>query len=379
MFQSNTKGQQHNDIIHIVDENLRQGFAQVPRPVLRAKRLSLKAKVVYIALLDYAWRNDSCFPGHQTLADDLDTSRDSVIRALDELRCYGLIDWKRQGLNRPNVYYLLRLSDCANLTVGTAPASKSKRKSQSATSRNRNLPLQEVANSNTNNTQYKEYPSKNTHISKISNSSRTKKGSADPNVQTTGTHQQAHYPTGGDASEEELPPRILRDETPEVGRPTPSNGFAAIAHVLENRPSVDRGSDSDGVSELESISVLPESEPLATDHSDGADEISRPLRTSRLAAKSETPQLDAAVDNISSKAGDWKHRRSNLTQARNMVEQYGISEQMVAEILHQSYSRSKEANPRNRMAWIFKTAHNALTTRPKKKDLAGKYAALVRS
>src|SRR5690242_16079137 len=96
-----------NGIIRIVDENLRQGFAQVPRPVLKAKGLSIKAKAVYILLLDYAWQQGSCFPGHDRLASDLDTSTDTIQRALTELKRYQLIDWKRQGLNRPNVYYVL--------------------------------------------------------------------------------------------------------------------------------------------------------------------------------------------------------------------------------------------------------------------------------
>jgi hypothetical protein len=118
-------------IIRIVDENLRQGFAQVPRPVLRAKGLSLKAKVVYVLLLDYAWQQGSCFPGHGRLADDLDVSVDTVQRALTELKRFGLIDWKRQGLNRPNIYYLLPLAENPRLML--------------ADSGNRNLRFPETA------------------------------------------------------------------------------------------------------------------------------------------------------------------------------------------------------------------------------------------
>src|SRR5436853_444610 len=92
-----------HDRIQIVDENLQRGFAQVPRPVLKAKGLSIKAKTVYILLLDYAWQDGSCFPGQPTMAEDLDVSIDSIQRALQELRAYRLVDWKQQGLNRPNV------------------------------------------------------------------------------------------------------------------------------------------------------------------------------------------------------------------------------------------------------------------------------------
>src|SRR3712207_5069074 len=120
-------------IIRIVDENLRYGFAQIPRPVLRAKHLSPKAKLVYSLLLDYAWFNDYVFPGQQTIADDLDISLATVKRALTELRAYKLIDWKQQGLNKPNIYFILPLTEC--------PALSSCRTAQNELSRSSNLHL----------------------------------------------------------------------------------------------------------------------------------------------------------------------------------------------------------------------------------------------
>src|SRR5260370_38318677 len=93
------------DRIEIVDENLRNGFAQMPRPVLKAKGLSFRAKCVYNLLLDYAWQAESCFPGQDRLANDLDTSLDTIQRGLNELKDFGLISWKRTGLNKPNIYY----------------------------------------------------------------------------------------------------------------------------------------------------------------------------------------------------------------------------------------------------------------------------------
>ncbi len=107
-----------SDVVRIVDDNLRHGFAQLPRPVLRAKGLSPKAKLVYAALLDYAWQAGSCFPGQQRLADDLDVSIDTVQRALQELRDFQLVAWERRGLTKPNIYAILRLSDCPHLTLG---------------------------------------------------------------------------------------------------------------------------------------------------------------------------------------------------------------------------------------------------------------------
>ena len=99
-----------HDVIHIVDENLRHGFAQLPRPVLRAKGLSDKAKLVYALLLDYAWRDGSCFPGQKTLATDLDCDDRTIRRALTELQEYELVDWKQRGLSQTNVYYILSVA-----------------------------------------------------------------------------------------------------------------------------------------------------------------------------------------------------------------------------------------------------------------------------
>ncbi len=121
-----------NDVIEILDPNLRLGFAQMPRPVLRASGLSRNAKTLYALLLDYAWQDGSCFPGQARLAADLDISVDTLKRDLDELRRYGLLSWKQRGMNQTNVYYILPLSDC--------PYLKLKREVESA-----DLPLPESA------------------------------------------------------------------------------------------------------------------------------------------------------------------------------------------------------------------------------------------
>lgn len=100
-----------NDVIEIVDPNLRLGFAQVPRPVLKAQGISDKAKIVYALLLDYAWQSGSCFPGQQRLAEDLHTTERTIRRALDELRANKLVNWRQRGLNQTNIYYILDLSE----------------------------------------------------------------------------------------------------------------------------------------------------------------------------------------------------------------------------------------------------------------------------
>ncbi len=110
------------DIIEILDPNLRLGFAQMPRPVLRAVGLSRNAKTLYALLLDYAWQDGSCFPGQSRLATDLDISVDTLKRDLDELRRYGLLNWKQRGMNQTNIYYILPLNECPYLNLNRKQA-----------------------------------------------------------------------------------------------------------------------------------------------------------------------------------------------------------------------------------------------------------------
>lgn len=94
------------------DESLRglQGFTQVPNVVLKHQAISFGAKVAFGVLLSYAWADDFCFPAQDRLAKDLDCSVRQVQRLLKELKDHSFIDWKQQGLNRPNVYYLLPMN-----------------------------------------------------------------------------------------------------------------------------------------------------------------------------------------------------------------------------------------------------------------------------
>jgi hypothetical protein len=82
------------------------GFTQVPNFVLKSKDLSVGAKLTYAMLLSYAWQNDFCFPGQETLADDMGVSRRSVVSFIKELQEASCISVRRQGLNKPNVYTL---------------------------------------------------------------------------------------------------------------------------------------------------------------------------------------------------------------------------------------------------------------------------------
>lgn len=57
-----------------LDPVARGGFTQVPNFILRDSNLSLGAKVAYSLFLHFAWNNDSCFPGQDTLAKHMGMS-----------------------------------------------------------------------------------------------------------------------------------------------------------------------------------------------------------------------------------------------------------------------------------------------------------------
>lgn len=86
-----------------------KNWSPVPVEILRAKKLSLQAKAVYIEIVSYIYQSDksTAWPKQKTMADDLGIAISTVNKYLKELRNYGLIAWIQLGLAKPNVYALL--------------------------------------------------------------------------------------------------------------------------------------------------------------------------------------------------------------------------------------------------------------------------------
>ena len=93
--------------IIIENEVLRAGFAAMPYLILRDTRLSIGARLAYGVLLSYAWQDGACFPGQEKMAKDLGVSERHLRRFLNELEDARYVRIKRQGLNKPNLYYIL--------------------------------------------------------------------------------------------------------------------------------------------------------------------------------------------------------------------------------------------------------------------------------
>ena len=98
---------QRFDQVVFENEMLKAGFAAFPYVVLTDARLSPGARVAYGVLLKYGWQEGSCFPGQEKMAKDIGVSGRQVRNYLTELQGRGYIRIKRQGLNRPNLYYIL--------------------------------------------------------------------------------------------------------------------------------------------------------------------------------------------------------------------------------------------------------------------------------
>ena len=84
-----------------------RGFVQLPRAVLFHPDLSDGAKVLFGALLSYAWQEGSCFPGQARLADDLDVTERTIRNRLRELEGAGVLCVRQRGQGKTNVYLLL--------------------------------------------------------------------------------------------------------------------------------------------------------------------------------------------------------------------------------------------------------------------------------
>jgi hypothetical protein len=97
---------QRNIVLKGADVLSAQGFTQVPNHILRSDKISPGAKLAYAMLLSYAWQNDFCFPGQETLAKDMGVSSRSVRTYLKELESKRLLTIQQQGQGRVNIYHL---------------------------------------------------------------------------------------------------------------------------------------------------------------------------------------------------------------------------------------------------------------------------------
>jgi len=93
-----------NLFVRGADIATQHGWTGVPNFILESDKISVGAKLTYAMLLKYAREMDECFPGQDRLAEDMGTTRQSVHTYIKELKSSGLVDVKRRGQGRPNIY-----------------------------------------------------------------------------------------------------------------------------------------------------------------------------------------------------------------------------------------------------------------------------------
>jgi hypothetical protein len=92
--------------VEFADPKLQAGFTQIPNVILRDASLSAGARVTYAVLQSFAWQADECWVGQKKLGELVGVKERSIQNYLGELTAAGLLEIKRQGLNKVNRYVL---------------------------------------------------------------------------------------------------------------------------------------------------------------------------------------------------------------------------------------------------------------------------------
>lgn len=95
-----------NIVLEGYDPMMAAGFTMVPNMLLNDPTLSVGAKIVYAKFLQYAWEKDYCYPGQARLGEEIGLTKQRVGQLTKELEQAGLLEVKRRGMNKTNLYKL---------------------------------------------------------------------------------------------------------------------------------------------------------------------------------------------------------------------------------------------------------------------------------
>lgn len=102
----------------VYHESVNRGHVQLPRMMIACQHLSATAKLVYGVISGYVFEHGrSAFPSVASIAKDINCSRKTTIKYIDELVDKGFIIKKRHGNRRTNTYYLIDADKVAHLQV----------------------------------------------------------------------------------------------------------------------------------------------------------------------------------------------------------------------------------------------------------------------
>lgn len=104
--------------VEFADPTLQAGFTQIPNVILRDASLSASARLTYAMLQSFAWQADECWVGQEKLGELVGVKERAIQNYLKELSAAGLVEIRRQGLNKVNRYVLFGAGLDAHVHAG---------------------------------------------------------------------------------------------------------------------------------------------------------------------------------------------------------------------------------------------------------------------
>ncbi len=99
---------------------IKAGYGIIQRDIMTMENLSIHSKAVYALLVSYAGQKNSCYPGFDTMAEKLDISRPTVIKAIKGLEDKELVRVEREN-GKGNTYYPTYIKDGEEPIVNNEP------------------------------------------------------------------------------------------------------------------------------------------------------------------------------------------------------------------------------------------------------------------
>lgn len=104
---------------HFEDASEAKGYTQISNVVMRHPGLSMPAKYLYGLLKSYAWQDPTTHPGLKRMCRDANASDKTLGKYLTELQDAKLIEVKRRGQGKTNLYVFKALSSGLDSDTGS--------------------------------------------------------------------------------------------------------------------------------------------------------------------------------------------------------------------------------------------------------------------
>jgi DNA replication protein DnaD len=143
----------HDEYDGTIYEN---GYGKISQNIMRCRDVSISAKALYSYFCSFAGNKESAFPSWSTICDELNISRDSYSKYLNELKMNGFIyveqEKTEQGKFSKNIYYIItKKNQIEQLkTIGISDVEPMPKKTASEKNRSGKKPVTDKMDSNIN-------------------------------------------------------------------------------------------------------------------------------------------------------------------------------------------------------------------------------------